>query len=106
MQAGVGLLDTDVMHIFMIIVLDIVIIIRFSINFSTVIYLPIICVLSREKPLVKTMAPGLLLSYYFQIYKIKNPKIPCCNLFTFTLFSTFIYLLYLSLSDLILASRD
>src|SRR3990170_7220881 len=46
-----------------------------------------------------------LLSYYFQIYKIKNPKIPCCNLFTFILFCTFIYLLYLSLSDLILASN-
>ena len=45
-----------------------------------------------------------LLSYYFQIYEIKNQKIPCCNLFTFILFHTFIYLLYLSLSDLILAS--
>ena len=45
-----------------------------------------------------------LLSYYFQIYKTKNPKIPCCNLFTFTLVCTSIYLLYLSLSDLILAS--
>ena len=48
--------------------------------------------------------PGVyLLSYYFQIYKIKNPKIPCCNLFTFILFCT--YLLYLSLSYLILASN-
>ena len=44
-----------------------------------------------------------LLSYYFQIYKIKNTKIPCCNLFTFIQFCTFTYLLYLSLSDLILA---
>jgi hypothetical protein len=43
-----------------------------------------------------------LLPYYFQIYKT---KIPCCNLFTFTLFCTFTYLLYLSLSDLILASN-
>src|SRR5215216_4344209 len=48
--------------------------------------------------------PGVYFSsYYFQIYKTKNPKIPCCNLFIFTLFCTFIYLLYLSLSDLILA---
>ena len=30
-----------------------------------------------------------LLSYYFQIYETKNPKIPCCNLFTFTLFFPF-----------------
>ena len=46
-----------------------------------------------------------LLSYYFQIYKIKTPKIPCCNLFTFILFCTFTYLLYLSLSYLILANN-
>jgi hypothetical protein len=105
MQAGFSLLVTDVMPIFMIIALDVVIIIRFSINCSTVICLPTVCVLSREKPLVKTMALGLFLSYYFQIYKTKNPKITCCNLFTFTLFCTFIYLLYLSLSDLILASN-
>ena len=32
-----------------------------------------------------------LLSYYFQIYEIKNQKIPCCNLFTFILFRTFTY---------------
>ena len=46
-----------------------------------------------------------LLSYYFQIYKIKNTKISSCNLFNFILFPTFTYLLYLSLSDLILASN-
>ena len=46
-----------------------------------------------------------VLSYYFHIYKIKNTKIPCCNLFTFILFCTFTYLLYLSLLDLILASN-
>src|SRR3989337_3357558 len=91
MQAGVGLLVTDAMTIFMVIALDIIITLRFSINCSTVICLPTVCVLSREKPLVKTMPPGLFLSYYFQIYKTKNPKIPCCNLFTFTLFCTFIF---------------
>ena len=46
-----------------------------------------------------------LLSYYFQIQKIKNKKIPCCNLFTFILVHTSTYLLYLSLSDFILASN-
>ena len=40
MQAGVGLLDTDVMPIFMIIALDIVITLRFSINCSAVICSP------------------------------------------------------------------
>ena len=44
-----------------------------------------------------------LSSYYFQIYKTKNTKIPYCNLFTFISFHTFIYLLYPSLSDVILA---
>src|SRR3989337_3182723 len=32
------------------------------------------------------MAPGLFSIIYFQIYKPKNPKIPCCILFTFILF--------------------
>ena len=58
MQAGVGLLVSDVMPIYMIIALDIVITMRFSINCSTIICLPTVCFLSREKTLVKTMAPG------------------------------------------------
>ena len=91
MQARVGLLVMDVMPIFMIIALDIVITLHFSINCSIVICLPTVCFLSREKPLVKTMAPGST----FIIYK--NIKIACCN------FISFIFL-YLSLSDLILAS--
>ena len=49
--------------------------------------------------------PGLFSTIYFQIYKPKNPKIPCCNLFIFTLVFSFIYLLYLSLLDLTLV-RD
>ena len=96
---------TDVMPMFMIIALDVIITMRFSINCSTVICLPTICFLSREKPLVKPMAPGLFFIIYFQIYKPKNPKIPCCNLFIFTLVCLFIYLLYLSLLDLTLV-RD
>ena len=103
MQAGVGLLVMDVMPIFMIIALDIVIIIRFCINCSTVICSPTVCFLSREMPLVNPMSPGSIYHHLFSDYKTKNPKIPCCNLFTFTLFCTFIYLLYLSLSDLIIA---
>ena len=60
---------------------------------------------SREKPLAKPMAPDLFSIIYFQIYKPKNPKSPCCNLFIFTLVCSFIYLLYLSLLDLTLV-RD
>ena len=63
------------------------------------------CSFKRE-PSCENYGPRVyLLSYYFQIYKIKNTKITCCNLFTLLLFCTFIYLLYLSLSDLILASN-
>src|SRR3989337_2469319 len=46
------------------------------------------------------MAPGLFSIIYFQIYKPKNPKIPCCNLFTFIVFyvlvSFYIYLYQIS----------
>ena len=49
--------------------------------------------------------PGV---YFYHIIsrsiKPETQKIPCCNLFTFTLFCTFTYLLYLSLLDLTLAS--
>ena len=49
MQAGVGLLDMDVMPMFMIIALDIIIIMHFSINFLTVICSPIVIrAISRE----------------------------------------------------------
>ena len=72
MQEGVGLLFTNVMPIFMIIALDIVITMRFSINCSTVICLPTICILPREKPLVKTMAPGSI--FYHIIFRSTKPK--------------------------------
>src|SRR3990170_3237627 len=72
MQNHFGLLVTDVMPIFMIIALDIIIIMLFSINCSTVICLPTICVLSRKKPLVKTMAPGSI--FYHIIFRSTKPK--------------------------------
>src|SRR5215216_7440737 len=65
MQNRLGLLVTDVMPIFMIIALDIIIIMRFSINCSTVICLPTVCFPSREKPLVKPMAPGSIFHHNF-----------------------------------------
>ena len=60
---------------------------------------------SREKPLVKPMALGLFSIIYFHIYKPKNSKIPCYNLFIFTLVCSFIDIVYLSVSDLILTSN-
>ena len=60
------------------------------------------CSFKREAS-SENYAPGSI--FYHIIFRSTNPKIPCCNLFTFTLFCTFTYLLYLSLSDLILASN-
>ena len=100
MHAGVGLLVTDVMPIYMIIPSSIIII-RFSINCSTVICSPtVILMLSLKKPLVKPMAPGSILYhisfqstficiFIFYIYIIKDQK--------------YIYLIILSLSDLTFA---
>ena len=82
--------------------LDNLIIIRFSVNCSTVICSPtVILMLSWEKPLVKPMAPGsisyhicfestLICIFTFCIYIIKYQK--------------YIYLIILSLSDLTFAS--
>ena len=106
MQNHFGLLDTEVMPIFMIIALDIVITLRFSINCSAVICSSTIYLLSREKPLVKPMVPRVsfplykfsFTSYYFLIYYfaifyflICKPKIP--KVFTLS----FIYLYQISL---------
>ena len=60
MQNHFGLLDTDMMPMFMIIALDIVITLRFSINCSTVICSPtVIFSISREVT-SETYAPGSL----------------------------------------------
>ena len=72
MKAGVSLLVSDMMPIYMIITLDIVIIIRVSISCSTVICLPTIWFLSREKPLVKTIAPRCI--FIILISDLQNLK--------------------------------
>ena len=74
MQNRFGLLDMDVMPICIIIALDIVITLHFSISCSTVICSPTVCFLSREKPLVKPMAPGSIFHHIFQIYKTKKTQ--------------------------------
>ena len=93
MQNRFGLLDTDVMPMFMIIALDIIITMRFSINCSEIICSPTVIFAILREATSETYGPGLLsiilsLFYiiYFQIYKPKNPRIPCCNLLVFTLF--------------------
>ena len=92
------------MPIFIIIALDIVITLHFSINCSTIICSPTICFLSREKPLVKPMAPGSIFHHiFFRFINQKYQKIPCCNLFFYFVLH-FSNLLYLPPSDLILAS--
>ena len=58
-----GLLDTDVMPMFMIIALDVIIIMRFSINCSAVICSPIIIHAILREATSETYGPGSL-SYY------------------------------------------
>ena len=97
MQAGVGLLDPDVMPICIIIALDIVITLRFSINFSTLICSPTVLFSSRREASSETYGPRVYFpSHIFGSIKQKNPKIPCA----IYLVLHFSNLLYLSLSDL------
>ena len=101
MQAGVGLLDMDVMHMFMIIALDVIIIMRFSINCLVVIFSPTVIHAILREATSETYGPRVYFtSYKFLIYFYlhlllsnqyhKNTK----N----------IYLILLSLSDLTFAS--
>ena len=106
MQNRFGLLDTDVMLIIMIIVLDIFITLRFSINCSAVICSPTIIFSILREASSETYGPRVYFPsykfpiynisfqstifaiFYFPIYKPKTPKI-------FTL--PFIYLYQISL---------
>ena len=63
MNAGVGLLDTDVMPIFMIIALHIVITLRFSINCSAVICSPTIIIPILREASSETYGPGSILHH-------------------------------------------
>src|SRR3990170_2788464 len=60
------------MPIYMIIALDIFITMHFSVNFARVICLPTVCFLSKEKPVVKTMAPGSI--FYHIIFRSTKSK--------------------------------
>ena len=69
MQAGVGLLVSDVMPIYMIIALDIVMIICFSINYPTVICLPTVCYVFEREASSENYGPRV---YFYHIFKTKN----------------------------------
>ena len=86
MQAGVGLLILDMMPIYMIIVLDIIIIICFSINCPTVICLPTVAIFSREATSEIYGPRGLFSIIYFQIH-IAN----CLFFYFLLLFSDLYY---------------
>ena len=64
MQVGVGLLDMDVMPMFMIIALDIVITMRFSINFSEVVCSPNVIFAILKESTSETYAPRVSFPYY------------------------------------------
>ena len=86
MQAGVGPLDTDVMPIFMIIALDIVITLRFSINCSAVICSPTIIFSILREASSETYGPRVYFpSYKFPIYNFS---------FLFTSFAIFYFPIY------------
>ena len=105
MQVGVGLLDTDVMPMFMIIALDVFIIMRFSINCSTVICSPtIIHAISREATSETYVHRVSFLLYYISfIYNAS--RLLFCNLY-FPIYTTKIPKIFtlLSLLDLTFAS--
>ena len=67
MQAGAGLLDMDVMPIFITISLDIVITLRFSINFSTAICSPTVLFSFKREASSETYGSGVYFpSYIFR----------------------------------------
>src|SRR3990170_3279270 len=82
MQAGVGLLDTKVMPIFMIIALDIVITLRFSINCSAVICSPTVIISILREASSETYGPRVYFpSYKFPIYNFRFLFLLLCNIY-------------------------
>src|SRR3990170_6582596 len=94
MHAGVGLLVMDVMPIYMIIAMNNVITMRFSINCPTVICLPIVCYYYERQASSENYGPRV---YFNHITKTKN------TLLQFIYFYFTLQFIYLPLSDLILA---
>src|SRR3990170_8639578 len=97
MQTRVNLLVSDMMPIYMIIVLNIVITLRFSINCPTVICLPIVCYVFEREASSENYGPRV----YFKFKK--KTKI---YLLQFIYFYFILQFIYLPLQDLILASNE
>ena len=70
MQTGVGLLVSDVMPIYMIIALDIVITMRFSVNCPTIICSPTVCYVFEREASSENYGPRV---YVNHIIKTKIP---------------------------------
>ena len=105
MQNRFGLLDTDVMPIFMIIALDIVITLRFSINCSTVNCSPTVLFAILREASSEIYGPRVYFpSYIFRSINQK-PQNTLLQFIYFYFILRFSYLLYLSLSDLTFASN-
>ena len=98
------LLVPNVMHIFMIIALDIVIVMRFSINCSTVICLPSVCYNFKREASSETYVHRVYFRPY--IFRSINHKILkyLAAIYLYLLYFAFYLSLYLSLLDLTLAS--
>src|SRR3954471_22655621 len=100
-----GLLDTDVMLIFMIIALDIIITMRFSINCSAVICSPTVIHAILREATSETYGPRVYLPHIIFL----STSYFCCRLFCnlyFSIYTTKIPKIFilLSLSDLTFAS--
>ena len=73
MQVGVDLHVTNVMPIYMMIAMNIVITMHFSINYPTVICLPTICYFYEREATRENYGPGV---YFNHITKAKNTLPP------------------------------
>ena len=80
MQAGVDLLDMDVMPMFMIIALDISITMRFSISCSVVSRSPTVIFSSLREATSETYGPGSLLHYIESLLHPTSSDLLFCNL--------------------------
>ena len=97
MQNRFGLLDTDVMPIFMIIALDIFITMRFSINFSTVICSPTVIHAILREAASETYGPQVSFLLYCISFIYIASRLLFCNLY-FSIYTTKISKIFILLS--------